>query len=449
MVNALMFVRPQEIDFDDKWPTGWKWADVSAAADRFYERNPGTINPSADGKRYDQGAYDVLSQFLSSNGWSSVDAIEEPSKKQDVFSHPPWNIKGGLRAGPVLTYLPQAQTMSNFHLELNTKVIRAIRSGSAVTGVEIETSSGARHIININNGGKVILASGALSTPRILFNSGIGPAEQIKTVASGSTSVTLPEQADWINLPVGQGIKDHPIVTLKFTTSSNLSSLVSSDFTAPSLTNSDLFAQGKGVLSQAGQRINFWSSVKNSDGSTRYVQGTCNSPAANTIQVKIYLTHGLTSEGTLGITSSGATEFTTDPWLNTDGDKEALSSFIDRFLTYTRADNSTLSLITTSTGNVTGSALIANYISGSHFVGSAKMGPDDGRTNGTSVVDLDTKVYGTDNLFVVDASMHPDLPTGNTQAIVMVAAEAAASKILALKTSSNSTSAVSSAAFSS
>jgi cellobiose dehydrogenase (acceptor) len=35
--------------------------------------------------------------------------------------------------------------------------------------------------------------------------------------------------------------------------------------------------------------------------------------------------------------------------------------------------------------------------------------------------------------FVTDASMHPDLPTGNTQAIVMVAAEAAVSKILAYR----------------
>jgi cellobiose dehydrogenase (acceptor) len=48
------------------------------------------------------------------------------------------------------------------------------------------------------------------------------------------------------------------------------------------------------------------------------------------------------------------------------------------------------------------------------------------------VVDTDTRVYGTDNLFVVDASIHPDMPTGNTQAIVMVAAEAAAARILAL-----------------
>ncbi|KAH0390545.1 hypothetical protein KCU89_g15478, partial [Aureobasidium melanogenum] len=64
------------------------------------------------------------------------------------------------------------------------------------------------------------------------------------------------------------------------------------------------------------------------------------------------------------------------------------------------------------------------------------MGEDDGRKGGAAVVDLDTKVYGTDNLFVVDASFHPDLPTGNTQAIVMVAAEAAAKKVAAVKVGS-------------
>lgn len=55
MINALMYVKPQQVDFDDKWPTGWKWSDVEADAARLYERNPGTITPSADGKRYDQG----------------------------------------------------------------------------------------------------------------------------------------------------------------------------------------------------------------------------------------------------------------------------------------------------------------------------------------------------------------------------------------------------------
>lgn len=41
IINALAFIHPQTADFDDKWPAGWKWKDVSAAAERLYERNAG------------------------------------------------------------------------------------------------------------------------------------------------------------------------------------------------------------------------------------------------------------------------------------------------------------------------------------------------------------------------------------------------------------------------
>lgn len=67
-----------------------------------------------------------------------------------------------------------------------------------------------------------------------------------------------------------------------------------------------------------------------------------------------------------------------------------------------------------------------------HWIGTAKIGTDDGRNGGTSVVDLNTKVYGTDNLFVVDASIFPGMVTTNPSALIVVAAEQAAAKILAL-----------------
>ncbi|KAH1427505.1 hypothetical protein KXV97_001311, partial [Aspergillus fumigatus] len=51
-------------------------------------------------------------------------------------------------------------------------------------------------------------------------------------------------------------------------------------------------------------------------------------------------------------------------------------------------------------------------------------------------------VYGTDNLYIVDASIHPDLPTGNTQAIVMIAAEAAVARILAQGSGPSSSSSI-------
>jgi cellobiose dehydrogenase (acceptor) len=39
------------------------------------------------------------------------------------------------------------------------------------------------------------------------------------------------------------------------------------------------------------------------------------------------------------------------------------------------------------------------------WLGTAKLGTDSALTGGTSVVDLNTRVYGTDNIHVVDASI--------------------------------------------
>ncbi|KAF1948143.1 FAD/NAD(P)-binding domain-containing protein [Byssothecium circinans] len=439
MINAMMFVKPQSRDFDDKWPSNWKWADVADSADRLYERNPGQNYGSMDGLRYNNEAYGILSTFFKGQGFTETDMIKgDHNARQNVYAYPPWDTANGLRNGPVRSYLPLAQKQKDFKLMLNTKVIRAVRDGSTISGVETETSSGARVIYNVKQGGSVILAAGTMSTPRLLFNSGIGPSEQLKTVASGTSGVTLPDESEWIDLPVGAEIKDHVIFTLKFKTNSSLTSPPTSTFLSPNQTAIDQFAKGSGVLAQSGQRLNFWTSVNTTSGKEMFIQGTCNGPANDTIQMKIYLTHGLTSTGALRITADGATELTTHPWLQTDDDKEAITMFMDGLLKMTQAPDSALTLqsagSTTTGSNVTGAALIKEHSTAAHYIGTAKMG-----TKGDSgvVVDTDTKVYGTENLFVVDASMHPDLPTGNTQAMVMVAAERAAERILAVGSGSS------------
>ncbi|KAI0018443.1 GMC oxidoreductase [Xylariomycetidae sp. FL0641] len=434
-VNALNWVKPAERDFDDGWPEGWKWADVAEAADRVYERNPGTILPSSDRKFYDDDTFDVLSRHLQANGWQQDDAIQHPNHKSKMFGHTTYNIKDGLRAGPVRTYLPLAQARDNFKLQLNTKVVRAVRTGSTITGVEIEKDD-KRQIINVNPNGKVILAAGSMSTPRILFNSGIGPREQIQTVQTGSTAVTLPEEAAWIELPVGATIMDHPIWYTEWTVNTAAgvayAPLAEADFLDPTPEMAAQFAAGAGPLAQSGQRLDFFTDVTNADGSVRYVQGTC-MPASNaSVHVIVYLTHGATSAGALAIQGNGATTFAVEPWANTAGDREAVAAFFDTLLAYSRNPGS---LLTYAGGaNATGASMLRDLAVGSseHYVGTARMGADDGRRQGgRAVVDLDTKVYGTDNLYVVDASAHPDLPTGNTQAMVYVVAEKAAERILA------------------
>ncbi|KAF8856239.1 FAD/NAD(P)-binding domain-containing protein [Acephala macrosclerotiorum] len=425
MVNAMMFVRPQAADFD-KWPTGC--GPTSALLLRSCMNVTLAPLSSMDGQRYDQQVFSTLQKFFATTmSFSQVDAIQSPNDKTAVYSYPPWDAQDGLRAGPVKSYLPLANGLSNFKLSLYTKMVRAIRSNTTVTGVEVESvSTGARQIINLNAGGSVILAGGAMASPRLLYNSGIGPTDQITTVQNSCNGVTLPDESELINLPVSQNLRDHPIFTLKFNATSITDTMSATEFMSPNQTDIDLFAQGSGPLAQSGQRFNFWTTLNSTNG-TRFFQGTCSSQIDGIVNIKLYLTHGLTSTGVLGITSNGATEFTTNPWINTDADRTAVTTMIDSI--FSAARNS--SILTPSDSTATGASIVAadSYTQGDHFVGTTMMGEIN---DGNSVVDTNTKVWGMDNLFVVDASIHPDLPTGNTQAIVMVVAEHAAAKIIAL-----------------
>lgn len=423
-VNYMVFVHPPSHDFE-KWPQGWNWDDISAAADRLYERNPGTTSPSADGEHYDSGLYEVLSGFLGNLGWKSVDMIEQPNEKTKVYSYPSWNIKDEKRAGPVRTYLPLAQQYDNFNLRLGTKVIRVVRSGSQVTGVEVETASGDREIISLASDGRVVLSAGSLSTPRVLFNSGIGPKAQIETAAK--TNVTLPDEKDWIELPVGQTLLDHPIFAVQVQTNGTWGPLdAASILNGTDVTDIDLYEnQNSGVLTHGKHRIIAFTSNNASDGVTRYYQMSCAPTDTGVVTITAYLTHGLTSSGVLGLDETGKTVIEKTPYLQTAGDIEAAGMFLTELIGDLQDAGFELLSSTNATDYLSSPSM------GDHFMGTAKIGTDDGRYNGTAVVDTNTKVYGMDNLFISDASIHPDLPSGNSQAIVMVVAEAAVAKILA------------------
>ena len=132
--------------------------------------------------------------------------------------------------------------------------------------------NGGVEIVHVRAGGKVILAAGSLSTPRVLFNSGIGPSKQLKTVQGGSSGVTLPPSSEWINLPVGHNFKDHPMWTITVDTRSNFTTFnTSSVIPGANKIAQRLYSEGSGVLSQGGHRLQFWTSNEGSDGNTRFL----------------------------------------------------------------------------------------------------------------------------------------------------------------------------------
>jgi cellobiose dehydrogenase (acceptor) len=445
-VNFMVFVHPSDHDFDDKWPVGWKWSDVKSASERLYSRNPGTTLPSADGKRYSQKLYSSLSKVLGRFGFQSVDMIEEPNEKHEVFSHPSWNIQNQMRAGPLRTYLPLAKQRSNFELRLGSKVVRVVRDGSKVTGVELATGSGlnSTEIVSVKPNGRVILAAGALSSPRILWNSGIGRAAEIETAVK--SGVNVPARDQWIDLPVGEGLMDHPIFSITLQANETFAPL-----DAPAILNGTALADiqayeqdHSGSLTEGKHELILFTSREGEDGQLRYFQGSCASDSKGVFTIKVYLTHGLTSTGTLSLNETQTTYFSKTPYLTTDADKHAASAFVGEMLNKLLSRGTGYSLVKPT--NV--SSLIETYSPGNHYVGTNRLGLDSGLNNGTAVVDLNTKVYGTDNLvstpshaseisanslqYIVDGSIHPDLPTGNIQTTIMVVAEAAIARIMSV-----------------
>ncbi|KAM0269246.1 hypothetical protein ACHAQH_009805 [Verticillium albo-atrum] len=234
-----------------------------------------------------------------------------------------------------------------------------------------------------------------------------------------------------INLPVGQNLKDHPIFGITVQTNGTWGALdLASAVNGSDVANVELYENsGSGALSQGRHRLIFFTSKVGSDGITRYFQASCAASGNGLVTMTTYMTHGLTSTGVFGLQDNGTGVFEESAYLKNDADREAATAFVQGLVDAIEAPGSGFALQPRT--NTT--AILNSVRSGNHYTSTAKMGTDDGRRGGKSVVDTNAKVYGVDNLFITDASIHPDLPTGNTQAIVMVAAEAAAAKIIAYR----------------
>lgn len=136
----------------------------------------------------------------------------------------------GERNGALATYLVEANERSSFSLWTNTTVNRVIRSGSLITGVEVEAYGPDGHcgVVNVTaSTGRVILSAGTFGTPKILFRSGIGPTDMLEVISASSDGANLISKSNWIELPVGQSLNDHV----------NVMSLLQSDFSYQKMTD--------------------------------------------------------------------------------------------------------------------------------------------------------------------------------------------------------------------
>jgi cellobiose dehydrogenase (acceptor) len=432
-INAGLFFQPPASDWDLYFPIGWKNSDMQTAIAKVHAKQPSTDNPSADGKRYLQSGFEAAKEWLVEGaGYAEVGLNDnwENHQKTKVFGHPIYNYEGGQRSGPVKTYLQSALQRPNFHFQTGTKAVRVIRDGQTATGVEIQLKgSNVTSIVNIAKSGRVVVSAGALQSPQILMWSGIGEADVLRNL-SASGKLTLPA-TQWINnSAVGDKVFDNPNTFIELFSDAITS--YTHSYNDPIPADRDLYLKSRsGPYSFASQTSAFWDFIKQGN-ETIGCQGTIDSSGANdflengTITLNVYGTSGLRSFGRVGLDEKGIATPSGGFFYSDKRDAEAVAQFVynifqalpSNLKPLNIAGNSTLEEITTWIS--TPSAYTLGNVQ--HWSSSCRF---------DACVDADTKVVGTDNIHVVDASISAPLTT-NPVFGTMVIAERAVEKILAL-----------------
>ncbi|KAI8948354.1 cellobiose dehydrogenase [Xylaria longipes] len=450
-VNSGLWWRPHPADWDYLWPEGWKSQDLAAATGRVFERIPGTTTPSTDGKLYLQQGFEMLTSGLDASGWKSIVPNDHPDQKNFTYGHATHMFSNGERGGPLATYLVSASKRKEFTLWMNTTARRVVRTGGHATGVEIDCSpnaAGHAGVVSVTPGtGRVILSAGAFGSAKLLFRSGIGPTDQLNIVKNSTDGPTMISSDSWINLPVGYNLDDHVGTDVEVAHPSVVFYDFYGAWNEPILSDTETYiANRTGILAQAAPNLGpiFWEIITGVDGVERHLhwQARVEGKTNTSMTITQYLGTGAKSRGRMTITASLNTRVATSPYLSDPADKAAVIQGLENVqkyfqpianLTWIKPAPDQNATAYVNSIPATPSARCSN-----HWIGTAKMGLDDGRkANGTAVVDTDTKVYGMDNLFVVDASIFPGLMTGNPSAMIVSASEHAADHILALKASTS------------
>ncbi len=204
-INGHVFTRGRPEDYD-AWEaefgaTGWSFASLLPHF-RQSERND-TLAGKFHGTEGPQGISTMSPDHLTLAFIQACQQFGIPYtpdfnglSQQGVGAYQTytWN---GRRCSTATGYLRPSRTRANLTVETECVTKRVLFEGTEAVGVEASTSTGME---NIRAKNEVILAAGAIGSPKLLMLSGAGPAEQLREI--GIKAV--------IDLPsVGQNLQDH------------------------------------------------------------------------------------------------------------------------------------------------------------------------------------------------------------------------------------------------
>jgi len=209
-INAMVWMRGMERDYDG-WAKngakGWAFADVlpifksqedwegganawRGAGGPIHIRRPKDPHPTAP------AFLDAARQM----GMPILDDVNGPMRPGAGYIN--MNIAAdGTRVSAVGAFLRPALSRPNLTLLLNTNVVKLNFKGTRCVGVRLMTDGAVK---DIAAGKEVILAAGAINSPKLLMLSGVGEAKALR-----SFGIDVVE-----NLPgVGENLQDHVLVS--------------------------------------------------------------------------------------------------------------------------------------------------------------------------------------------------------------------------------------------
>jgi choline dehydrogenase len=333
--------------------------------------------------------------------------------------------KNGKRHSTAAAYLKPILHRQNLTVLTNTQVKRIHFQGTRAVGLSY-IQNGVTKDVNITR--EVILSCGAINSPQLLMLSGIGCAKHLK-------SLDIPVIVD---LPgVGKNLQDHLLVPVIYQCTKPITLLNAKKFT--SFLKYLIFKNGPLTtnVAEAGGFVKTRPGLEVSDLQFHFTPSYLLNHGL--IQSE---SHGFTfgptllhpkSRGSITLRSSNPFESPViqPNYLDNQADLQVLLEGVQlsRKLVKMKAFDVFRGNELIPGYQIQTEEEIGNFIRDTaetlyHPVGTCKMGNDS-----MSVVNSQLQVYGVEGLRVVDASIMPDITSGNTNAPVIMIAEKAADMI--------------------
>lgn len=421
-INAMVYIRGNRLDYDEWGVPGWGWDDLLPYFLRAEDNERGASEWHATGGPLpvsDQRSGNAITPaFVEAGVEAGLPRNEDfNGAEQDGVGMYQVTQRGGMRASASVAYLHPAMERPNLTVMPYMHVTRVLFEGARAVGVEA-TQLGQAQQLRAER--EVILCGGAFNSPQLLMLSGVGPAEHL---ATKEIEVLLDQPL------VGENLSDHPATYSVWTTPEPASLLLAlepaalEEFTA---SQTGPFASN---LAESGgfARVDPGAPAPDAQihvAPVQIVEEGMGEPTAHGVWVSPCL---LTprSRGSVRLASDDPTAkpIVRENFYAAEEDMPRMLAalrLIEEICAQPAMQPYCAERFTAPTGD--SDADLRAHVARTTFpiyhpVGTCGLG---------SVVDAELRVQGLEAIRVVDASVIPTVPRGNTNAPVIAVAERAA-----------------------